>query len=59
MSTEEAVLEAARFAVDTLLDLVPLETAKQLLDEQAVERANVVADAAEIAKFGTDKAETD
>ena len=59
MSTEEAVLEAARFAVDTLLDLVPVDVARQLLDEQAVKRANVVADAAEIAKFGTDKAETD
>lgn len=59
MSTEEAVLEAARFAVDTLLDLVTPEVARQLLDEQAVKRANVVADAAEIAKFGTDKAETD
>jgi len=56
MSTEESIIEAARFAVDTLLDLVTPEVARQLLDEQAVKRANIITDAAEIAKFGTDKA---
>ena len=38
-----------------LLDLVPKEVASQLLTDAAVRRANAIADAAEVAKFGDTK----
>ena len=47
----EAALTAARLAADLLLELAPL-TARMLLDEAAVRRANAMADYAEVVKFG-------
>jgi hypothetical protein len=49
------VLEWARVLLDLVLDLVPPPVARQLLDEAAVKRANAVADAAELAKFGPER----
>jgi hypothetical protein len=49
----EAILNAARLAADLLLELVPHNDARELLDSAAAKRANVIADAAEAAKFGT------
>lgn len=51
MSPDE-VLELASKAADIVLALVPIERARELLDEAAIRRANALADAAEIAKFG-------
>lgn len=48
----ELALDLARKATDILLALVPHERARELLDEAAIRRSNLVADAAEIAKFG-------
>lgn len=50
--TPAQVLEAARLAADVLLALVPHDTAKTVLDEAAVKRANRDADIAEAIKFG-------
>lgn len=44
-------IDTARKLVDTILDLVPKEVASQLLTDAAVRRANLIADAAETAKF--------
>ena len=54
MSIAEAVVEAARALVSQLLDLVSVDDARALLDAEAVRRANLAADAAELAKFGAD-----
>jgi ABC-type branched-subunit amino acid transport system ATPase component len=54
----EAILEAARLAADVMLTLVPRDTAALLLDEQAVKRANQVADTAEVLKFGVTDLDT-
>ncbi len=51
MTTEQAIA-AARLAADLLLVLVPADQAQELLDEAAVRRANLAADAAELLKFG-------
>lgn len=48
-------IETARKLVDVILDLVPKEVAAQLLTDAAVRRANLIADAAEMAKFPGDK----
>ncbi len=48
----ELALDLARKAADIMLALVPADTARQLLDEAAVKRANDVADLAERIKFG-------
>ncbi len=48
-------LETGRKLADLLLDLVPHDVAKQLLDDAAVRRANAIANAAELAKFGDTK----
>lgn len=45
-------LDIARVLIRLVLDLLPHDQAKQVLDEEAVKRANVVADAAEDVKFG-------
>ena len=50
--SDETVLKAARMALDIALALVPPDLARTLLDEQAVARANAVADQAERIKFG-------
>lgn len=38
--------------IEIILGLVPVEQARVLLDETARKRANAIADAAELAKFG-------
>lgn len=38
--------------IEIILSLVPVEEARKLLDDAAVKRANTIADAAELAKFG-------
>ena len=55
MSFEDAILAGARALASQLLDLVNVEDAKKLLDEAALKRANLAADAAELAKFGGSK----
>jgi hypothetical protein len=54
VSIERAILEGARALTSQLLDLVSVERARELLDEEAVRRANIAADVAELAKFGPD-----
>lgn len=46
------VIDVVRKLVSLILDLVPVDVAKQALDDAAVRRANAIADAAEAAKFG-------
>lgn len=48
----ELAIALARKAADIILALVPADTARQLLDEAAVKRANDAADLAERIKFG-------
>ena len=50
--TPAKLLDLARSLLGLVLDLVPPPVARQMLDEEAVRRANAVADAAETAKFG-------
>jgi hypothetical protein len=50
--TPAEVLNAARLAADLLLELVPHDDAKAILDDAAVRRANAAADLAEKVKFG-------
>lgn len=52
--TPDQILEAARLAADIMLALVPRDKAAELLDEQAIKRANLAADLAEAIKFGGD-----
>lgn len=52
MITPEQVLIAARLAADTLLALVGHDDAKIHVDAAEKRRANALADAAEVAKFG-------
>ena len=54
MTIAEAILDGARARVSQLLALVDVEQARALLDAEAVRRANLAADAAELAKFGPD-----
>lgn len=54
VSIEQAIMEGARALASQLLDLVNVEDARRLLDEESVRRANLAADVAELAKFGTD-----
>lgn len=49
-------LDAARHAIDAALEAVPIAVARRLLNEGAIARANLVADAAEVAKFPGEKA---
>ena len=51
VSIAEAILDGARALVSQLLDLVDVSQARALLDDEAVRRANLAADAAELAKF--------
>lgn len=51
VSAADVALEAARIAADLILALVPPDTAKSLIDDAAIRRANLVADGAEFAKF--------
>jgi len=46
-----AILDGARALVSQLLDLVDVGQARALLDAEAVRRANLAADVAELAKF--------
>jgi hypothetical protein len=46
------VISIVRRILDVILDLVPVDVARQILDDAAVRRANAIADAAEAAKFG-------
>lgn len=46
-----AILDGARALVSQLLDLVDVSQARALLDAEAIRRANLAADAAELAKF--------
>ena len=45
-------LKAGAELASKLLDLLPLNVAASLLTEESRKRANAVADAAEVAKFG-------
>lgn len=54
VSIADALLDGARALVSQLLDLVSVDQARALLDEEAVRRANLAADVAELAKFGPD-----
>lgn len=45
-------INAVRAGVQAALDLVPVHVARQMLDDEAVRRANMIADLAELAKFG-------
>ena len=51
MTIAAAILDGARALVSQLLDLVDVEQARALLDAEAVRRANLAADVAELAKF--------
>lgn len=42
----------ARALIEQGLELVPVETLRRYLDDEAVRRANIAADLASIAKFG-------
>lgn len=56
MSAEtEVAIAIARGIASALLDHVDVETARQLLDEAARQRANLAADLAEDAKFGPEQ----
>lgn len=46
------VIDVVRKLIGLILDLVPHDVAKQLLTDEAVRRANAIADTAEAAKFG-------
>lgn len=46
------VLSVARKLAELLLDLIGESDAKKLLDQAAIDRANLAADIAERAKFG-------
>lgn len=50
--TPLVLLDLARKLLGLVLDIVPKETAMQLLTEEAIRRQNAIADAAEAAKFG-------
>jgi hypothetical protein len=54
VSVEQAIMDGARALASQLLDLVNVEDARRILDEEAVRRANLAADVAELAKFGPD-----
>lgn len=54
MTIAAAILDGARVLVSQLLDLVDVEQARGLLEAEAVRRANLAADVAELAKFGPD-----
>lgn len=55
MSVEEEVLEGARILASQLLDLVSVDRARELLSAEAVKRANLEADVAEVVKFRGEK----
>ena len=50
----DEAIAAARIVADLLLMLVPHDTAKELLDDAAIRRANLAADLAEKIKFDQD-----
>lgn len=45
------ILTFVRKLLGLVLDIVPVTVARAMLDDAAVRRANVIADAAEVAKF--------
>lgn len=47
-------IDVVRKLIGLILDLVPHTIAEKLLTEEAVRRANAIADTAEAAKFGGD-----
>ncbi len=50
--TAATVLDLFRLAADVALTLVPVEVLRNHLDDAAVRRANALADAASLVKFG-------
>ncbi len=46
------IIDTVRKLLALILDLVPHDVATQLLTDEAVRRANAIANAAEAAKFG-------
>ncbi len=46
------VVDLVRKLLSLILDLVPHQVASQLLSDEAVRRANAIANAAELTKFG-------
>lgn len=57
--TPDKAIDLARKLIALALDIVPAEAAKQLIDDEAVRRANAIADLAETAKFGLERPELD
>lgn len=61
--TPDKAIDLARSLIALALDIVPAEAAKQLIDDEAVRRANRIANAAEdaavVAKYGLEKPELD
>jgi hypothetical protein len=61
--TPDKAIDLVRKIVALVLDVVPAPVAKQIIDDEAVKRANRVADLAEdaavISKFGLEKPELD
>jgi hypothetical protein len=57
--TPLAVIDLVRKLLSLVLDLVSPGVAQQLLTDEAVRRQNAIANAAEYAKFGPQKPETD
>jgi hypothetical protein len=49
--TPLAIIDIVRHLLDLVLDMVPAPVAQQMLSDAAVRRANLIADAAETAKF--------
>lgn len=49
------VIGAIRHAADAALELVPIDVAQGALDDAAVRRANAIANAAEVLKYGPEK----
>ncbi len=57
--TPDKAIDLARKLIGLALDIVPADAAKQLVDDEAVRRANAVANLAEDLKFGLEKPELD
>lgn len=49
---DPTILGLVKAIIEIILDFIPSETAKTLIDQAAVDRANRIADTAEVAKVG-------
>lgn len=50
----QTAVDVARVLAEAMLKLVPAPVASQLISDEAVKRANAIADLAEDVKFGSD-----